>query len=70
MPTPYVSADGTAQGAPESDDGKDGGRIALLLATDLVYVGVFFFLFTEIGCASIRLLLSPLYGLVAAMCAV
>ena len=47
--TGYVkTTDG--QQAPLSD-GKDGGRIAVLLATDLFYVGVFFFLFTEIGCA-------------------
>jgi hypothetical protein len=47
--TAYVKSGGGEQAAV--NDGKDGGRIAVLLATDLFYVGVFFFLFTEIGCA-------------------
>lgn len=47
--TAYVK-EGAAADAGDTDDGNPGGRIAVLLATDLVYVGVFFFLFTEIGC--------------------
>ena len=47
--TAYVNVEGSAAPA----DGKDGARIAVLLATDLVYVAAFFFLFTEIGCRSL-----------------
>lgn len=45
---PYVNANGEAAAAVP--DGKDGGRIAVLLLTDLVYAGVFLMTFTEIGC--------------------
>ena len=54
--TAYVNVEGSA--APP--DGKDPARIAVLLATDLVYVAAFFFLFTEMGCRLLLPWLRPL----------